>query len=69
MDRILNTILENLLEEKDSNLYDKGFEYLKRKSEDFRKRAKGSESSTNGFKSPRRFLKQKVKKRKGFEFT
>ena len=60
-------ILESLLEEKDSNIQDKGSESFKGISENFRKNAKGSESSTNGFKSLRRFLKQKVEKRKRFK--
>ena len=55
------------LELTDLNLQDKGFELLKRRNENFREKANGSESSTKGFESPRRNLKQKVKKRKEFE--
>ena len=64
MDRIRISIPKSLLEEKDSNLQEKGSESLKGRSEDFGEKAKGYESLTNGFKSPRRFLKQIVEKRK-----
>ena len=49
---------ESLHQEKDS---------LNGRSEKFGKRENGSESLTKVFESPRRILKQKVEKRKGFE--
>ena len=57
IERIRISILESLLEEKDSNFQDNESESLKGKSEDFGEK-------TKGFKSLKGFLKQKVEKRK-----
>ena len=61
MDRIRISFPKSLLEEKDSNFQEKGFESLKGRSEDFGENAKRFESSTKGFES--QFLKIFSRKR------